>query len=186
MPALVRFLHEQGRRYQFFPVLEEADLLGTDGSLSFRDFHLLRDRSDRIVAAGAVWDQRAYKQYILSGYGGIYRYLYPVSFLFPLFGYPALARPGSILNFFTLSFWAIRDDDPEVFDRFLRHVAEITRGYSYFVLGVDTRHPLRPVLRKRPHILYRARMYLVYEPKNEASVRRIDRTRIPYLEIGRL
>ncbi len=186
LEPLVNFLWKQGQNYQFFPVLEAADLADEDRSLSYRDFYLLCSRENEILAAGAVWDQRRYKQYVLSGYGGIYKTLYPISFLFPLFGYPALAKPGSILNFFTLSFWCIRDNQPAIFDRFLRHVSEMTKSYSYFVLGMDTRHPLRDRLRKRPHILYKARMYLVYEHDHEEHAKTIDRSRIPYLEIGRL
>ena len=184
--ALAAFLRTQGRRFQFFPVLGEADLDDPDATLSFRDFHLLLDPRGEIAAAGAVWDQRAYKQYVLSRYGGIYRLLYPFSFLFPVFGYPGLAKPGSVLNFFTLSFWAVRDDDPEIFDLFVRLIAGITRSFSYFVLGVDARHPLRNRLRRKPHLVYKARMYVVHKQEDEPLVRGLDRSRVPYLEIGRL
>ncbi|MFC1890305.1 hypothetical protein ACFL4G_11190 [Thermodesulfobacteriota bacterium] len=185
--ALIAFLHDQGRRFQFYPILESAEIMDPEASISYRNFYLLCDDNDEIAAAGTIWDQRDYKQYLLNGYGGIYKYLYPVSFMFPLFGYPRLARPGSILDFFTLSFWAVRDDDEDVFECFLSHLSAITRQYSYFVLGMDTRHPLREALRRRPHLLYPGRMYLVYpygDPPQE--VRGIDRARVPYLEIGRL
>jgi hypothetical protein len=184
--ALLAFLREQGSRFQFFPAFEEQELSDPEGPISCPDFYLLQDADQTLLAAGAVWDQRAYKQYVLSRYGGIYRFLYPVSSLFPLFGYPKLARPGSVLNFFTLSFWAVRDDNPTWFDRFLRHVSAQTGRFSYFVLGVDRRHPLRETLHRRPHILYRARMYLVH-PRGDSEDRPfVDRNRIPYLEIGRL
>jgi len=186
LPALAAFLDAQGRRFQFFPVLDPGALADPSARPGVRDFCLLLDGRGEIAAAGAVWDQREYKQYVVAGYGGAYRVLAPVSFAFPLFGYPKLVRPGSVLDYFTLSFWAVRDDDPRVFDRFLRHVAEITGRFSYFVLGVDTRHPLREVLRKRPHILYPARMYLVHAPENEPRVNQVGRDRVPYLEIGRL
>ena len=185
--GLIDFLREQGRRFQFFPVLDEAALNDPGGSIHYKDFYLLVDGHDEIAAAGAVWDQRAYKQYLLSGYGGIYKILYPVSPLFPLFGYPKLARPGSILNYFTLSFWAVRDDDEAVFDCFLGHLSSVTRQYDYFVLGVDTRHPLRETLRRKPHLLDPGRMYRVYPYGDPPpAVRGIDRTRVPFLEIGRL
>lgn len=184
--ALVGFLRNQGRLYQFFPALENEDLEDPEGSLSFSDFYMLCSPAGEILAAGAVWDQRRYKQYVLRGYGGIYKALYPVSFLFPFFGYPVLAKPGSILNFFTLSFWCVRDNHPEYFDPFLRHVSEVSKSYAYFVLGVDRRHPLRDTLRKKPHLLYRSRMYLVYEHDKARRAGNIDRSRIPYLEIGRL
>lgn len=184
--ALVAFLRTSGSRFQFFPVLDEGELDDPDSTLRYEDFYLLFDPDGEIAAAGALWDQRPYKQYLLSRYGGVYRFLYPVSFLFPFFGYPGLAKPGTVLNFCTLSFWAIRDDDPEVFDLFLRQVALITRGFSYFVLGIDKRHPLRDAIQRKPHIIYRARMYVVHTQKNEPYVREIDRERIFYLEIGRL
>ena len=183
--ALVEFLSDQGRAFQFFPVLEEADLADTSSHVRFNDFYLLYNNNE-IVAAGAVWDQRDYKQYILSKYGGILRILYPFSFVFPLFGYPTLARPGSILDFCTLSFWAIRSNRAEYLECFLRHISDITRQYSYFVIGVAACHPLRELLHKRPHLIYKSRMYLVYQRNNELEIQKVDRARIPYLEIGRL
>ncbi len=184
--ALVAFLRTWGSRFQFFPVLDEVELDDPDSTLRYENFYILLDPDGEIAAAGALWDQRTYKQYLLSSYGGFYRLVFPVSFLFPLFGYPGLAKPGTVLNFCTLSFWAIRDDDPGIFDLFLRQVAVTTSRFSYFVLGVDTRHPLRGALQRKPHIVYRARMYVVYTQENEPYVREIDRERIPYLEIGRL
>jgi len=185
LPALLAFLEEQGRRFQFFPVLEAADLDDPVTTPGIEDFFLLLDPDDRILAAGAVWDQRAIKQYVLTRYGGIYRFLRPVSGIFPLFGYPKLARPGSVLNYFTLAFWAVRDDRPEAFLRFLRHVSQQTRRYDYFVVGVHRRHPLRATLRARPHLLYPARMYRV-TPRDRGEPPHVDPDRVPYLEIGRL
>jgi len=186
VPALAAFLREQGRRFQFFPVLEAQELESPDAPVRFHDFTLMLDPDGRILAAGAVWDQRAYKQYILNRYEGVFRLLYPVSFLFPLMRYPRLARPGSILNYFTLAFWAVRDDCPDWFERFLCHLARETRAYDYFVLGVHRRHPLREPLRGKPHLPYKARMYLVH-PRDRGPRKGFpDSGRVPYLEIGRL
>lgn len=186
-PALAAFLREQGSRFQFFPILGEQELNAPDGPVRPEDFTLMLDRDGRLLAAGAIWDQRAYKQYVLNRYEGVFRLLYPVSFLFPLFQYPRLARPGSVLNYFTLAFWAVRDDNPQWFERFLDHLARQTRAYDYFVLGVHRRHPLRETLRRRPHIPYRARMYLVHPlGRGDGTLSPESKRRVPYLEIGRM
>ncbi len=184
--ALVSFLSEQGRRYQFFPVLDRKELDRRQGHISVDDFYLLCDRVHGIVAAGTLWDQRDYKQYILKGYAGALKVLYPFSFLLPRLGYPRLAPPGSVLNLCTLSFWVVKDDNARWCECFLSHMVQEARGFSYVVAGLDARHPLRLVFDKRPHLTYKSRMYLVYNSETGREPPYLDPGRSTYLEIGRL
>lgn len=183
---LIQFLSEQGRRYQFFPVVGQEEIAGRGFPVGLEDFSLLCDRYGRIVAAGALWDQRGYKQYVLKGYGGLFKLLSPFSFLLPMFGYPRLAAPGSVLDLCTLSFWAVKDDDAGCFECLLGHISALARRFSYLVVGIDTRHPLRGVIERRPHLTYKSRMYLVYPRERELQCTPMDHDRVPYLEIGRL
>jgi hypothetical protein len=186
LDPLIAFLSEQGRRYQFFPVVGKEDIAGCGSPVGLEDFSLVCDRDGRIVAAGALWDQRGYKQYVLKGYGGLFKVLYPFSFLLPLFGYPRLAAPGSVLDLCTLSFWVVKDDDAGCFECLLGHISRLARPFSYLVVGIDTRHPLRRVIERRPHLTYKSRMYLVHTREREHQGVPMDPDKVPYLEIGRL
>lgn len=184
---LLRFLTDQGRQYQFFPVVSESELLhGLHTGLSIERFYLLFDACQELVAAGAIWDQTSYKQYIVQGYGGILRWVYPLSRWFPLINLPILPTPGSLLKFFTLSLWAVKDNHPIFFQAFLDRIATVTPVYPFFLVGIHERHPLRPLLRKRPHISYTSKIYLVAWPEQTHTVELLDQRRIPYLECGML
>jgi len=186
VPRLLDFLNEYGRRHQFYPVLREADLLaGKHSGLSLGDFYILPDNRGHILAAGAVWDQQAYKQYVIQGYSGCFRFLYPLSRLLPRFGYTALPEPGTVLNFFALSFWAVRDDNPDYFRTFVREIAGATGRYSFFVLGLPEQNDLTRALRGSPHLSYKSRIYLVNWDRAKAAANEPD-GRPPYLECGTL
>lgn len=185
--ALVAFLNREGRRKQLFPVVRDLDFSNSTGSApSLDDFYLLVDNEDQIIAAGALWDQRSFKQHLVAGYRGTFRLLYPLSFLFPVFGYPRLPRIGTTLNYATLSFWAVRDDDPLLFRQFLSGIRRAARRYDFLFLGMSEREHLIDVVQRVPHISYGSRLYIVYYEGDEAARNTVDRRRIPYLEAGRL
>jgi len=187
IPSLIKFLTENGRNYQFFPVITERDLqVGNISGIKLEDFYLLNDEHNEILAAGALWDQRSYKQYLVQGYSGILRILYPFSRFFPFFGLPILPAPGSILNFFTLSFWAVKDNNPGIFKCFLNAIPAVARNYPFFLIGIHAKHPLRDVLQKRPHISYKSNLYLVYWDEQSEYADKLDKNMLPYLECGLL
>jgi hypothetical protein len=69
IPALVQFLNEYGSQSQFFPVIEAKILEeGSMNGITTTDFYLLCDEHEKILAAGVLWDQTAYKQYLVQGY----------------------------------------------------------------------------------------------------------------------
>ena len=181
---LLTFLMREGSRHPFFPCLTGEALSEGRTTPRLTDFHLLEDRSGEIVCAGAMWDQRDYKQYMVDSYYGLYRWVYPVSPLSRLMGYPRLCRPGTILPFFTLSCFASKGNEPKYFDHFLHAIRRAGRGFDFFLVGLHERHPFREVVRRRPHIVYRSRLYLVY---GEGVARPpIEPGEVPYLECGRL
>jgi len=73
IPELVKFINSEGKKCQFFPVMKLEDILNEAfKGINSDSFYLVRKGSD-IVAAGAVWDQRDYKQYIVQKYSGLLR-----------------------------------------------------------------------------------------------------------------
>jgi hypothetical protein len=187
LEALVGFLNREGRRMHLFPLVTVPELVSATGRTpALGDFRLLLDREGEILAAGALWNQQEHKQYVVTGYKGLYRLIRPMSFAFPLVGIPRLPKRGSVLNFAALSFWAVKDNDPELFRRFLSGMRSAGAGYDFLFLGLSERHPLLGYLQRTPHHRYASLLYKVYYEHEKAALVQTDRTRIPFLEIGRL
>ncbi len=187
LKKLTEFINREGRRYNFFPVLRDEDISGGQyPGLSAGDFYLLMDRQGEINAAGAAWDQRSYKQYVVKKYNGILKLCYPFSFLFPLFNMPRLPQPGSVLDFFTLSFWMVKGDDQDIAKLFLDEITRQCSCFSFFLAGVHETSPLCDVLAKRPHIQYKSRTYLVNWEKEKILKESVSKTRPLYMECATL
>lgn len=184
---LIDFLNREGSKNQMFPVLDEMDIRNSIvPGLSAESFYILYDVNGEIAACALAWDQKDYKQYIVKGYGGILKALYPVSFLFNIFGYPSLPPVDSVLKFFTLSFWAVRDNSPEIFSILLGAIAKQKKEYPFFIAGICEGHPLKQVLDNIPHISYSSRIYLVDWGRLGGNIEKFDRNFLPYLECGML
>lgn len=151
IPALAEAFNRAARAWQFAPCLSEAWLAGLDGGNGLRlaDFLLLK-RDGGIVAALALWDQRAFKQTRV----GAYRF--PLGLARPLWnawaglvGGIALPAVGEQIEQIYLAF-ALLPEPPElataVVAAALREVRR--RGGGIGVLGLSARHPLLPALRK--------------------------------------
>lgn len=187
IPVLAGFLNIHGKKQQFFPAVNESFLRDNKfPGLSIDDFFILYDCRNEIAACGAAWDQRVYKQYLLKGYGGVLKALYPVSSVFKLFGYPKLPEPGEMLEFFTLSFWAVRDNDYNIFKTFIKQISSQMIDYPFFILGVCQDNPLKHACDRIPHISYRSRLYLVDWEKSENIKEQIDWKLPVYMECGML
>ncbi len=185
IPSLVRFLNREAQKHNFFPVSRARDWAGIiDNGLAITDAFLLEEAGE-IVAAGAVWDQSGYKQYVVNGYSAGLNILAGAPWLAKLCGLPPLPRPGETVRYFTLSRWAVRDNDPELFDTFLDQVMTAARDYPVCLVGVHQGHPLRERLRRRKHIRYDSQVYLVNWEQQSQAVRDLKPMTV-YLECGAL
>jgi hypothetical protein len=72
LPGMVDFLSSEGRARQFFPVLTEASFSpgGSLSDLEPEDFIVVRAGAETRGIL-AIWDQGAYKQTVIRGYGGL-------------------------------------------------------------------------------------------------------------------
>jgi hypothetical protein len=175
------FLSTEGGHCDFFPS-GPGGLFDPPEGLSWESFRLLTDRQGRILACGAVWDQTAHKQYIVAGYNGALRWLHLVSPLLRLLGYPPMPRPSSIVPFFALAFWCVRENRPEHLKRFLDCLAYEARDYPYFVTGVPEAHPLGPALNRWKFLGYDSHIYMVGDHVAPEDAARLGKS--PYLECG--
>jgi hypothetical protein len=184
--AIGEFLIASGLK-QLYPAFNMNDFqAGKYPGLAVEDFKLVADRSGKIVAIGALWDQSSYKQYIVKGYHGMLRMLLPVSGLFPILGYPVLPRIDSTLNYRTLSFWAVENDNPEIFMELISPPGSKNADYSFLMIGINERNRLRELLRRKSIVKYASRLYIVDFEKNGSSEQLLNSMSDSYLEYGML
>lgn len=189
LAEVLTFLDAQARRRQFGPVfgsgLEPAAYYrGFDP----RDLYVAR-AGGRLVGALGVWDQRAYKQTLVEGYGGWLGCARPV--LNPVLrglGLPALPAPGAALDQFAIAFTGILGDDPRILEALLErvHADRTGRGHHSFLLGFHKRDPLREALRGFRTIPCHARLCWVCWDPDRPFLEALEPDRVPYLELARL
>jgi hypothetical protein len=128
---LLTFYQEVGSGYSYFPAFVTMnDFPG----LTVSDFFLLENGAE-IAAAGALWDQRAYKQCVALGYYGAYRFAAHCNPLLRLLRYPPLPPKNTPARFAYISFLLDRKDHPDAARIFLGELAAAARGYDFLTVG---------------------------------------------------
>jgi len=183
--SIINYINEKGKGYLFYPTLDVAEVrAGRYPGLRVGDFYCLENPDGGIVAAGAAWDQSSYKQYIVQNYSTPIKFLNSISRATPFFGLPRLPKPGSNLEFFTLSFWSAENAD--IFNIFIDLVSFERNRYPFYLVGITEAHPFRNSLRKRPCITISSVLY-VYDLENNQWLTQLSgKSRVPYLECGLL
>ena len=151
---LLHFYHEEGARHSYFPAF--ATLSEFPG-LSVSDFYLLKEGSE-VVAAGALWDQRAYKQYVASSYSGIYKLATHFNPLLRALRFPPLPRIGAIANFAYLSFVLSREDDAMLTRIMLSGLAKVGQAYDCLTIGAARGSVLDEYLKGNRHFKFGSRL----------------------------
>ncbi len=140
-----------------------------------------RGRSGPIVAAGAVWDQRAFKQTVVVGYDGALRVGRPMVNALALTGVvPSLPTPGAVLAQAAILGLSASDALPGNLHALLRllQADAAQRGLDWLVVARETRDPQLAALRAAARDVsrlrtrareYHTRLYEVHWP--DASVR---------------
>lgn len=127
--------------------------------LEDNDFYYLQSPGGDILAACAIWNQQSYKQYIISGYSGIYKTLsrVPTGWL----GYPKMPKSGTPANYASIAVLVIPEENLDIARLFLRLVLREAKQYDFVMLGLFENHPLTGAARKFRHIKYQSRLYAV-------------------------
>jgi hypothetical protein len=123
------------------------------------DIYTLRDSNGEILAACGVWNQQGCKQYIITGYKGVYKYLrhLPLKML----GYPRFPRENEPVNYASIAMLCVKDNNAELAQYFVKMVAERSTGFDFLMAGFLERHPLMPAFIGIKHIKYQSRLYTV-------------------------
>jgi len=187
---LLDFMQSVGPRRQFFPCYESQDFFTSDGLLSGLrpEDLLLAFRGKRLVGTLGGWDQQAFRQTVVHGYGR------PLSWLRPLYnvrascrGLPKLPRPGRPLRCLMGAIPLTVDDDPAVFRMLLETLLQerSDRQWECLFLGMHQSDPLLPALHNWPAERYTTRVYLACWKDGENLRQSLD-ARPLYLELGSL
>jgi hypothetical protein len=133
--------------------------------LASRDFVVLRE-AGRIVAAAAIWDQRAFRQVRVCGYAGALRWSRPVLNAAAAVGLgTSLPAPDSVLAQGMVTGSAV--DAPSRWAPLLRALLRTAagRGLEWLAVARDARDPELTTLRRLGRAReYRTRLYEVRWP----------------------
>ncbi len=188
LPRVADCLQRNLRRYQLAPCWRAealADERYTRG-LRPRDF-IVAERAGRLVGTIAVWDQSAFKQSVVRGYGGWLARLRPlVNAVVPGLPAPLFPAPGQRLLGVFLSHLAV-DEEAEAAAPALVGAAldeARRRGFALATLGLTEGHPwLAPVAGAFGHVAYRSVIYAAHWPDAAAEVAALSR-RPPLVELA--
>ncbi|MEZ4830540.1 MAG: hypothetical protein R2873_00825 [Caldilineaceae bacterium] len=185
---IVAFLHSQGQRRQFFPVLSEEDIAGD----VTRDFDVadfaVACRGRQILGVLGLWDQSRYKQTVVHGYSPQLARLRPFYNVgTKILKAQPLTEVGDAIHFAYASFACVAEDDATVFQALLTqiHNQAAHRGFAFLMLGLTESDPLLPAARRWLHIPYTSTLYTVCWQGDEAWRERLDR-RPAYVELATL
>jgi len=145
--------------------------------LSAEDFYTLRDVRQDIIACCAIYKQQSYKQYVISDYNRMYRILskLPVHLL----GYPKFPAQNSYLNYASVAFLYVKDNNIRLGRQFLRAAMNQagrtgqagmtgrTEQESHsgridvLLAGQFCNNPLRGIFDRIRHVKFQSRLYEV-------------------------
>lgn len=179
---LLEFLNREGRKKEFFPVIRS---LNQFAHLDIRDFYILRDEQG-IAAVGALWNQSAYRQYIVRKYRGLMKCARLFNPLLKLLGYIQLPKENAALDFPMLSFFISRDDGEEHSKVFLNSIAPVIRKkYGMVVIGASECSHMNGILRKLRSISFGSRIYTIDFILGGGKSLTVDKDKV-WLECGLL
>ncbi len=186
---IVTFLNSEGKKRQFFPVWSTDDF-GTSLLREFTpaDFYVALSGST-IVGVCARWDQRAFKQTVITGYSPLLYTVRPlINMALYIGGYSLLPSPGETLNMVYTAFICVTDNSQAVFKDLIERLYADAREkkYHYITIGFHERDPLKQAIKSFFAVPYYSRLYVVSWPEGDQICQELNRERIPYLEIATL
>ncbi|WP_042724501.1 hypothetical protein [Chthoniobacter flavus] len=165
LPAMVRLLNDHGQRHQLSPVWSVGSLLSLEQhGLPLSRFRLLFEGGE-LVASGALWDQRAFRQTVIQRYAPLLSFARPIlNAVGRPFGLPRLPRPGATLPAAFLSPLALADGAAALLPDFVEgfFAPAVEAGVEFLTVGLPAHSPEAAALRRRFHLrTWRSRFYQV-------------------------
>ncbi|HYD42277.1 MAG TPA: hypothetical protein VEB43_15730 [Anaeromyxobacter sp.] len=181
LEEIAAFLRRHGGARQLAACPTAAELASPERArgLAAGDF-LLVERGGTLLACGAIWDQRGFKQTVVRGYAPLLAAARPVfaalAALAPALGLPALPRVGAALPAAFLAFVRVADGAEPAFAALLDAALRAARArrLGALVLGLGADDPLLPAARRRPHVAYRSTLYAVHGADGARAAAALD------------
>ncbi|MEK6828146.1 MAG: hypothetical protein AABX78_02245 [Nanoarchaeota archaeon] len=187
---IVNFINKNGSKKQFYPFYTLSDFTSKNSNLigfDIKDFYVaLKD--EKIVGVIGKWDQRQFRQIIITGYKGAMLVIKSFYNLIARFmGVSPLPKPNTQLRFLYVSFIAIEKDYLEIFKELLYTLYNdsVGKGYSHILIGLHSNDSLLKVVDEFNHIKFNSRLYIVCWQDGEKFFNELD-NRIPYIELSTL
>lgn len=168
LPDVLRLLNESARRHELATVWTADTLrsLALDG-LPLNRFLIALD-SGEIVACGALWDQRAFRQTVIRGYSRALTAARPlVNFAGRFLRAPRLPRVGSVLDHAFLSPLAFASGAEALLPDFIEAFLPLAEqaGAEFLTIALPPMDSQLPALRRRFSTrTWRSRLYRVDWP----------------------
>lgn len=164
--ALAAFYADLSPRHGLFPV-------GTPwrqvGGPTLSDFGVVTSASGEITAAGALWDQTDYRQYVVVGYSPLLTAARLLNPFFWLAGYPRLMKPNTVVPLPMASFLLAKPGDENALVCGLLRQAR-RRGYAQLVAGPAKTSPFHEQFQSRRHVSFDSTIYQVLPPDAAPTV----------------
>lgn len=189
VPQIIRFLNSEGAKKQFFPQYTEEDIASNEGllrGLAVEDI-LLAFEGDELVGTVAAWDQKPFRQSLVTGYQGSTGTFRPfLNIAARILGYPTLPPAGTMLDDIYLALVCVKENSPDIFQALLAKLfREIGEKATLLMIGLHERDPLLRTLERFRCVRNYSRLYVACWEDGEEALGRLD-DRIPYVELGAL
>ncbi|MEL7607010.1 MAG: hypothetical protein AAGU39_13275 [Sedimentibacter saalensis] len=150
------FLKREMMKYNFSTAINNiTDFYG----LNIDDCYVLEKRGE-ILAFGALWNQKGFKQYIVKGYSKTLKTIQKFSFATNLLGYIDIPEEGKELDFPMLSFFYSKEGNMEYYNLFINQIAQSMRKkYKMFVIGICDDDPADKLYKKIRTINFKSKIY---------------------------
>ena len=156
--ALKNFIQKEARNKLFFPYI---DLEKGFFNLTRKDFYILKNKEGEILACGILWNQTNYKQLTVKHYSLKYKIisLFSQIFLKPL-KYPVLPKINSYVNYSTLSFVLVKNNNSEYLNDFIKQISQFVKEDLFVYASV------KELTEKISPLQYKSNVYIVDWNKN--------------------
>ncbi|MEE9572120.1 MAG: hypothetical protein V3W20_03635 [Candidatus Neomarinimicrobiota bacterium] len=189
LDEIVSFLNRNGSKRQFFPVYSKWDFISNyTRDFSQSNFYVAV-KGHKIIGILGVWDQSRFKQNrIIKYHGGLGKFRKIINVVLSLSGYHTLPSPGEELKLLYTAFVCIYDDKPDILNTLLRTIYnDYKNSKSHFLcIGLHEKDPLNIALKQFSTFRYYSRLYVVNWEDGNQFCKKLDKSRVPYLELATL
>ncbi len=193
LPALVDYLNRVGSSYQFFPACQGSDFDGPAGAFSGNAFSglspsdfFLALRNGQIIGTIGAWDQHAFRQTVVHGYGVALKVSRPLyNMLAKLRGRSPLPSSDQPFRYLVAALAVIEGNDPFVFRSLIDALTKFHSGgrYDFLMVGLHETSPLFGTFVSRTAVQYKTQVFHVCWSNGETFRHSLD-NRPHYYELG--